>query len=117
LCLPAQGFAMLDAARVPLALADGRSLQVRRINAQRTGGARMSLVYWFLSHDRACCSHTERILMDVWDRSIHNRINRWVMVAVNVSSGLDSPEAIERFEAFLSELYPKVVLGRGRDNE
>lgn len=117
LCLPAQGFAMLDAARVPLTLADGRSLQVRRINAQRTGGARMSLVYWFLSHDRACCSHTERILMDVWDRSIHNRINRWVMVAVNVSSGLDSPEAIERFEAFLSELYPKVVLGRGRDNE
>ena len=117
LCLPAQGFAMLDAARVPLALADGRSLQVRRINAQRPGGARMSLVYWFLSHDRVCCSHTERILMDVWDRSIHNRINRWVMIAVNVSSGLDSPEAIERFEAFLSELYPKVVLGRGRDNE
>ena len=117
LCLPAQGFAMLDAARVPLTLADGRSLQVRRINAQRAGGARMSLVYWFLSHERACCSHTERILMDVWDRSIHNRINRWVMIAVNVSSGLDSPEAIERFEAFLSELYPKVVLGRGRDNE
>ncbi|NLF99400.1 MAG: EpsI family protein [Lentisphaerae bacterium] len=117
LCLPAQGFAMLDAARVPLALADGRSLQVRRINAQRPGGARMSLVYWFLSHDRVCCSHTERILMDVWDRSIHNRINRWVMIAVNVSSGLDSPEGIERFEAFLSELYPKVVLGRVKDNE
>ena len=117
LCLPAQGFAMLDAARVPLRLADGTSLQVRRINAQRPGGARMSLVYWFLSHDRVCCSHTERILMDVWDRSIHNRINRWVMIAVNVSSGLDSPEGIERFEAFLSELYPKVVLGRVKDNE
>ncbi len=117
LCLPAQGFAMLDAARVPLTLSDGRSLQVRRINAQRPGGARMSLVYWFLSHDRVCCSHTERILMDVWDRSIHNRINRWVMIAVNVSSGLDSPEGSERFEAFLSELYPKVVLGRDKDNE
>ena len=117
LCLPAQGFAMLDAARVPFKLADGRSLQVRRINAQRSGGARMSLVYWFLSHDRVCCSHTERILMDVWDRSIHNRINRWAMIAVNVSSGLDSPEGVERFEAFLSELYPKVVLKRGKDNE
>ena len=117
LCLPAQGFAMLDAARVPLKLADGKRLEVRRINAQRSGGARMSLVYWFLSHDRECCSHTERILVDVWDRSIHNRINRWVMIAVNVLSGLDSPEGIERFEAFLSELYPQVVLEQGRDGE
>jgi len=117
LCLPAQGFAMLDAARVPLTLADGRSLQVRRINAQRPGGARMSLVYWFLSHDRVCCSHTERILLDVWDRSINNRINRWVMIAVNVSSGLDSPEGIERFEAFLSELYPQIVFEQDRDSE
>jgi len=117
LCLPAQGFAMLGAARVPLKLADGKSLQVRRINAQRSGGARMSLVYWFLSRDNECCSHTERILMDVWDRSIHNRINRWVMIAVHVSSGLDSPEGIERFEAFLSELYPQVVLEQGRGGE
>jgi EpsI family protein len=117
LCLPAQGFAMLGAARVPLKLADGKSLQVRRINAQRSGGARMSLVYWFLSRDNECCSHTERILMDVWDRSIHNRINRWVMIAVHVSSGLDSPEGIERFEAFLSELYPQVVLEQDRGGE
>ncbi len=50
----------------------------------------------------------ERILLDVWDRSIHNRINRWVMVAVNVAPELDSPESVERFESFLSELYPQI---------
>ena len=102
LCLPAQGFAMLDAARVPLKLADGKSLEVRRINAQRSGGARMSLVYWFLSHDRECCSHAERILLDVWDRSIHNRINRWVMIAVmccrgSVARGSAVPKRFVRF--------------------
>ena len=112
LCLPAQGFAMLGAARLSLRLADDKTVAVRKIDAQRSGGSAMSLVYWFLSRERECCSHAERILMDVWDRSIHNRINRWVMIAVNVSSQLDSPESIDRFETFLSELVPQIVLER-----
>jgi hypothetical protein len=62
-----------------------------------------------MSRERESCSHTERILTDVWDRSVHNRINRWVMVAVNVSSELGSPEGVERFEAFLSELLPQII--------
>lgn len=112
LCLPAQGYVMLDAERVPLSLAGGKTLLVRKIGAQREGCATLNLVYWFLSRERVCCSHTKRILMDVWDRSVHNRINRWVMVAVNISSPLDSPESRERFEAFLSELYPQLILDR-----
>jgi exosortase len=114
LCLPSQGFVMEKARRLPLELAgrDG-ALTVRQINARRPGGGSgISLVYWFESRDRESCSHTERILTDVWDRSVHNRINRWVMVAVNVSSELESPEGIERFEAFLSELVPQVITGR-----
>jgi exosortase len=112
LCLPAQGYTMLDAGRVPLRLADGQTVTVRKLDAQHSGAAPICLLYWFLSRERTCCSHTQRILTDVWDRSIHNRINRWVMVAVNVSSGLDSPESVERFEAFLAEFYPQVILGR-----
>lgn len=109
LCLPAQGFVMLDAGRFPLHLPAGKAHVIRKITAQRPGGAKINLVYWFVSKDRETCSHTQRILLDVWDRSIHNRINRWVMVAVNISSPLDSPESVERFEMFLSELYPKVI--------
>ncbi len=112
LCLPAQGFMMLGAERMPLRLAGGKSLKVRKIAAKRAGGAMLTLVYWFRSQERESCSHSERILLDVWDRSIHNRINRWVMVAVNVASELDSPESVERFESFLSELYPQIILGR-----
>lgn len=112
LCLPAQGFAMLGAERRLLQLADGKTVLVRKIDAQRSGGAAMSLVYWFLSRERECCSHAQRILTDVWDRSIHNRINRWVMIAINVAPQLESPESIKRFEAFLSELVPQIVLER-----
>ena len=112
LCLPAQGFTMLGAERRLLQLADGKTVLVRKIDAQRSGGAAMSLVYWFLSRERECCSHAQRILTDVWDRSIHNRINRWVMIAINVAPQLESPESIERFEAFLSELVPQIVLER-----
>lgn len=145
-CLPSQGFIMKKARRISLRL-DGwtHPLVVRQIDAMRPmAGSKMpvrqegklvwydkpgslgaqsgysggvSLVYWMESRERRCCSHTQRILTDVWDRSIHNRINRWVMIAVNVPSGLDSPEGVERFEAFLSELYPKVVLEPSRDNE
>lgn len=112
LCLPAQGFVMLGAERQLLHLPAGKPRRVRKITAQRPGGAKISLVYWFVSKDRESCSHTQRILVDVWDRSVHNRINRWVMIAVNVSSPLDSAESLGRFEKFLSELYPQIMSAR-----
>lgn len=112
LCLPAQGFVMLEAGRLPLHLPAGKPRVIRKITAQHPGGAKINLVYWFVSKERESCSHSQRILLDVWDRSIHNRINRWVMVAVNISSPLESPESVGRFEAFLSELYPQLVFDR-----
>lgn len=109
LCLPAQGFAMLQAERVNINLENGHLLTVRKILARRSGSPEINLVYWFLSRERETSSHTRRILLDVWDRSVHNRINRWVMVAVSVSAPLDSPESLDRFRLFLSELYPKLT--------
>ena len=109
LCLPAQGYVMLDAGRWALHLPAGKPRVIRRVTAQRPGGAKLSLVYWFMSKDRESCSHAQRILLDVWDRSIHNRINRWVMVAANISPALESPESVTRFEGFLGELNPKII--------
>ena len=109
LCLPAQGYVMLDAGRLTLHLPAGKPRVIRKVTAQRPGGAKLSLVYWFMSKDRESCSHTQRILLDVWDRSIHNRINRWVMFAANISPPLESPESVARFEGFLAELNPKII--------
>ena len=141
ICLPSQGFVVEKARRVPFKLAGRtRTLRACQIDAlPSAGGTRMpvrqegrlvwfdkadvtegqgghpgeiSLVYWFLCQERECSSHTQRILLDVWDRSVHNRINRWVMVAVSTSQPLDSVESRERFETFMSEWYPQLVLKR-----
>jgi len=109
LCLPAQGFAMLKADRTVLNLENGKSLRARKILARRAGSPEINLVYWFKSRDRETSSHTRRILLDVWDRSVHNRINRWVMVAINVNAPLDAPDSFDRFRLFLSELYPTIT--------
>ena len=109
LCLPAQGFVMLDAKRVVLRMPSGKRLAVRQIVAQHRDGEKFNLIYWFVSANRENCSHTQRILTDVWDRSIHNRINRWVMIAVNVSPALESSESVTKFEAFLAGLSSKVI--------
>ena len=113
LCLPAQGFVMQDADNLRFRLPGGRVIRARRISALRSGGSPFNLVYWFESRNRSCCSHTERILFDVWDRSIHNRVNRWIMLAMTVSSPLNSTAAVGRFEDFLAELYPQLIQKEG----
>jgi len=111
LCLPAQGFVMLSAKKEKLNIKSGRPKEARIIQAQRSSSDyRFALVYWFVSREHECASHTERILLDIWDRSIHNRINRWVMVAVNVSTPLDEVDSRRQFENFVDEFYPKILL-------
>jgi EpsI family protein len=110
LCLPAQGFAMQGAGTIQLHVLPGQPpFSARRIRAQHTGGQVINLIYWFESGSHRCSSHAERILTDVWDRSIHNRINRWVMIAVNVSTDMKTPESVERLESFLSKFYNHVI--------
>ena len=41
----------------------------------------------------------KRIFRDVWDRSVLNRIDRWVMLTVNSSTAVDS-----EIESFLERL-------------
>lgn len=111
LCLPAQGFVMLSAKKEKLNIKSGHPREARIIQAQRSSSDyRFSLVYWFVSPTHECASHAERILLDIWDRSIHNRINRWAMIAVNVATPLDDPDSRKQFEAFLDELYQKILL-------
>jgi len=116
-CLPAQGFLMEKTGTLSLKLADNKKLRVRKIDASRKGNNNATLLYWFVSKNCVCSTHLERILLDVWDRSIHNRINRWVMFSVFVPSGLNTPESVERFELFLSDFYPQVLLKDKLEND
>ena len=82
LCLPAQGYLMSRPHDIMVA---GRPFHVVEIRAP--GGLPGTMAYTFFNQDGLrTASHLRRIFADVWDRSFHNRIDRWVMVTVHVSA-------------------------------
>lgn len=82
LCLPSQGFLMTDPRTRRVGVTNWRVITL-------DGGVeRPSLGFAYTFFNQAgyhTASHVQRILRDVWDRSIYNRIDRWVMVTVNTS--------------------------------
>ncbi len=82
LCLPAQGYLMSRPADMAVG---GRPFHV--VEIQAPGGLPGTMAYTFFNQDGVrTASHVRRIMTDVWDRSFHNRIDRWVMVTVHVSA-------------------------------
>ena len=82
LCLPAQGFLMT----APRTMEAGGV--VWRTLTLDGGVERPSLGFAYTFYNQEgyrTASHTARIFRDVWDRSVLNRIDRWVMVTVNTS--------------------------------
>ena len=85
LCMPAQGFLMqnpqdfiLGESRRPY-----HAVQLGRPHAEPS-----TLVYTFVNQKgQRTASHVNRILIDTWDRSVHNRIDRWVMFTVLAQNG------------------------------
>ncbi len=112
LCMPAQGNIMSDPRTFTVA---GRPF--RAIHLEGGGMSPTVLAYTFFNQAGVrTAAHMRRILVDTWDRSVLNRIDRWVMVTVNASAPYDSEgfdlrhEAdrltMEEFLARLSEALP-----------
>ena len=86
LCLPAQGFLMTSPHRVTVAGADWRAL----VLAGPAGATPLGFAYTFFNQEGyRTASHVRRIFRDVWDRSFHARIDRWVMITVCASRADD----------------------------
>ena len=112
LCLPAQGVQMSSPTDFDVA---GRPYHAIRIDYQQDPPAQ--LVYTFFNQGGTrTASHLRRIFLDTWDRSVHNRIDRWVMVTVRAASPysphgvvLSRPHdraEVERFLRKLEEVLP-----------
>jgi len=85
LCLPAQGFQMSSPRTVEVGGVEWRFLSV-----ESRGKSPLGFAYTFFNQDGfRTASHTQRIFRDVWDRSVHNRIDRWVMLTVSSSRADD----------------------------
>ena len=100
LCLPSQGFLMTDPRTV-----DAGGFSWRFITLARGGRAEMGFAYTFFNQERfRTPSHVRRIFRDVWDRSVHNRIDRWVMISVNSSRCDDA--SLSEFLAVIGGMLP-----------
>lgn len=95
LCLPSQGYVMSNPRNRECAERPWHFIDI-----MRHGGMRGILAYTFFNQDGySTASHTRRIFMDVLDRSLLNRVDRWVMVSVN-AMGANETELVD----FLSAL-------------
>jgi len=104
LCLPAQGFLMSDPTDLDV---DGRPFHTIQINSQTMPPALFAYTF-FNQEGVRTASHMRRIFLDTWDRSIHCRVDRWVMVTVHVSAPqgfvLSRPQDRAELERFLRQI-------------
>jgi len=78
LCLPSQGFQM----KSPRRLSAG-GFSWRALTLERGAAPPMGFSYTFFNQaGYRTSSSMARIFRDVWDRSVLNRIDRWIMVTV-----------------------------------
>ena len=79
LCLPAQGYLLQHPCDFTVA---GRPFHA--LDTVPPGGLPGTMAYTFFNQAGVrTASHVSRIITDVWDRSVHNRIDRWVMLTVH----------------------------------
>ena len=109
LCLPAQGVLMSSPMNFEV---EGRPYHAIQINVRQDPLSQ--LVYTFFNQNGVhTASHLRRIFLDTWDRSVYNRIDRWVMVTVRAASpyGVDMSRPrdraeVERFLRKIGEVLP-----------
>ena len=114
LCLPAQGFLMSNPTDFEVAADGSASRPYHAIQIDSPQAPPALLAYTFFNQEGVrTASHLRRIFLDTWDRSVLNRIDRWVMVTVHVSAlqgfSLDRPRdraELERFLRRIGEVLP-----------
>jgi exosortase/archaeosortase family protein len=85
LCLPSQGYVMSNPRNVDV---DGRPWHV--IDIAKPGAySAMEAYTFFNQEDFRTASHTHRIWRDVIDRSVLNRVDRWVMLTVHAAGATE----------------------------
>ncbi|MBI5395185.1 MAG: EpsI family protein [Verrucomicrobia bacterium] len=124
ICLPSQGWSIVDSRceDIPLAAGVPRVLQVRALKIYHppfagggdAGVERLSY-YWFVGKDRVTASHLERAAWNIYDRLVHSVNHRWayLTVSADLPRGGDKGAAREveeqrrqRVRGFIQILFP-----------
>ncbi len=104
LCLPAQGYVMSE--RSVRDILPELPMACFSLSEQgRT--AKSGFAYVFLNSRGATISNLHRILGDCWERSVHNRIQRWAMVTVTSPYyDFTTEEGEQALRDFMEQWYP-----------
>ncbi len=104
LCLPAQGFVMSE--RMERTILP--ELPMACFALTREGSSvKSGFAYVFLNARGATISNLQRVLGDCWERSIHNRIQRWAMVTISSPHyDFTTAEGEAALRMFMQQWYP-----------
>lgn len=127
-CMPAQGHTILSSTDKTLEAEDGRKITVKRLESKQhipAGEGREQALelncltyYFFVGHDRVTNDHLGRTLLDIKDRLLYGRDQRWAYVSASMWYGdipwiKDAPVSKEDAEAklagFVSELAARQI--------
>ena len=126
-CMPAQGHTILAANSIPLKLANGRTIIVRRLRSTQTlvnqqdrkldRDLESITYYFFVGHNRVECDHLKRTLNDMQDRLIRGMDQRWAYVSASMWFGqvpwIEQPiteqEADAKLTGFLTQLADRQI--------
>lgn len=96
-CMPAQGHNILSSTDRSIALGNGRTIEVKRLrsvqrlplNEKRTEFLELNCVtyYFFVGHDRITNDHLGRTIVDMKDRLLKGRDQRWAYVSTSMWFG------------------------------
>lgn len=96
-CMPAQGHNILTSTDRSIGLGNGRTIEVKRLhsvqrlplNEKRTEFLELNCVtyYFFVGHDRITNDHLGRTLVDMKDRLLKGRDQRWAYVSTSMWFG------------------------------
>lgn len=126
-CMPAQGHAIQSSGDVILAMESGREFKAKRLHSIQTikdresGKALASFncltYYFFVGHDTITNDHLQRTLMDMKDRLVYGRDQRWAYVSTSMWYGklpwlpqeVTEAEADQKMRKFLAEFGERQI--------
>lgn len=113
LCLPAQGFVMSE--RRVREILPGVPMACFSLTREQQSG-RSGFAYLFIHASGATVSNLQRVVGDAWERSIHNRIQRWAMLTVSSPQhDFQTPDGEAALRRFMRLFYPTLWTNRAHD--
>lgn len=126
-CMPAQGHSITGSDEVKLRMEDGREFQAKRLHSVQSlkdpksgkvlADFKCLTYYFFIGHDLITNDHLNRTVVDMKDRLVHGRDQRWAYVSTSMWYGkipwipeeITEAEADKKMRKFLAEFGERQI--------